>query len=109
METVYMIEAMHNFHPILVHFTIALLVISSILLLVGKIFIDRPWAEKCRSAGNWNMVIGTFSALPTIAAGFYAFATVAHDAPSHLADSYSVGDMELRPASITSMTKADAR
>jgi len=73
---------MHVLHPVFVHFTVALLITAALLLFVARV---HPWAEKCRVVGNWNLIIGAISLLPTVGAGFYAFNTVAHDAPSHLA------------------------
>lgn len=80
-----MTGSLHSIHPMLVHFTIALLISSSVLLLVGKVFVDRGWAHNCRTVGNWNMILGALSALATVAAGMYAFNTVNHDTASHLA------------------------
>lgn len=80
-----MTGSLHSIHPMLVHFTIALLISSSVLLLVGKVFINRAWASNCRTVGNWNMILGALSALATVAAGVVAFNTVNHDTASHLA------------------------
>ena len=64
-----MTGSLHSIHPMLVHFTIALLISSSVLLLIGKVFVDRVWAHNCRTVGNWNMILGALSALATVAAG----------------------------------------
>lgn len=80
-----MTGSLHSIHPMLVHFTIALLITSSMLLLIGKLFVNKTWAESCRTAGSWNMIIGALFSLATVVSGFQAFATVAHDTPSHLA------------------------
>ncbi len=76
-----MIEIIPNWHPFFVHFTVALLLVSVVLYLVG-------WLAKCEQAtlvARWNLWLGAGVSLVTLAAGFQAFNTVAHDTPSHLA------------------------
>lgn len=74
-----MIEIIPNWHPVFVHFTVALLSVSLGLFIVGKF-------AKCDQAtlvAKWNLWIGAAISLLTLAAGFYAYNTVAHDTPSH--------------------------
>jgi len=74
-----MIEIIPNWHPVFVHFTVALLSVSLGLFVLSLIV-------KCDQAvlvAKWNLWIGAGISLLTLAAGFYAYNTVAHDTPSH--------------------------
>lgn len=75
------IEIIPNWHPVFVHFTIGLLSVSALLYLAGSLLKK----ENLLIAARWNLWIGTFITVGTVFAGFYAYNTVAHDAPSHLA------------------------
>ncbi len=79
------IEIIPNWHPIFVHFTIGLLSISAILYLAGFILKNHEIGSNFTIIGRWNLWLGAFFTLGTVAAGFYAYNTVAHDAPSHAA------------------------
>ncbi|MAS87243.1 MAG: hypothetical protein CMH30_04615 [Micavibrio sp.] len=74
-------EIIPNWHPILVHFTVALLSISALLYLAAYVFKK----EKLLIAARLNLWIGAAITLGTLAAGLYAYYTVAHDALSHSA------------------------
>lgn len=74
-----MIEIIPNWHPVFVHFTVALLTVSLGLFLFSQLV-------KCDQAvlvAKWNLWIGAGVSLLTLVAGFYAYNTVAHDTPSH--------------------------
>ena len=74
-----MIEIIPNWHPVFVHFTVALLSVSLGLFVLSLIV-------KCEQAvlvAKWNLWIGAGISLLTLAAGVYAYNTVAHDTPSH--------------------------
>ena len=75
------IEIIPNWHPILVHFTVALLSISGLLYLAGRALKNANLLLVAR----WNLWIGAIITIGTVLAGFYAYNTVAHDAPSHAA------------------------
>jgi uncharacterized membrane protein len=78
-----MFEILPNWHPLAVHFTVALLLTSSLLFLVGTIFPRRaPWSAATLVA-RWNLGLGIMAALLTLATGWQAYNTVAHDTPSH--------------------------
>jgi uncharacterized membrane protein len=74
-------EIIPNWHPIFVHFTIGLLSISALLYLAGWILKK----ENLLIAARWNLWIGALVTIGTVLAGFYAYNTVVHDAPSHAA------------------------
>jgi uncharacterized membrane protein len=75
-----------NLHPILVHFTVGLLVTGALVLALSACaFRGKPWHGSMRSAGDWMLMLGLIAAGATLIAGFFAYYTVAHDAPSHAA------------------------
>ena len=80
-----MLNILPNWHPIFVHFTVALLTVAAGMHLVSH-FVTRPeLRNQLTIAARWNLWIGIAATLLTVAAGWYAFNTVNHDAPSHLA------------------------
>lgn len=80
------IEIIPNWHPILVHFTIALLSIS-VLLFLAESFV-RKWSLHIHlvTVARWNLWLGSLAAIATVIAGFDAFNSVAHGSEAqHLA------------------------
>ncbi len=77
-------EIIPNWHPIFVHFTIALFSIAT-MLIVSSLFIKNDFKSKVLEAGYINLWLGCLFTFITVAAGFYAYNTVAHDEPSHAA------------------------
>ncbi len=80
-----MIEIIPNWHPIFVHFTVALLTTATLLFLVAAIARSQPWADAVLTTAHWNLWLGAALTVLTVAAGFYAYNTVTHDDPSHAA------------------------
>ncbi len=78
-------EIIPNWHPILVHFTIALLAIATVLFGVSALWRGRRWSPGIEAAANWNLWLGVAVTALTIAAGLQAAETVAHDEAAHLA------------------------
>lgn len=74
-----------NWHPFLVHFTLALPVTAAGLFLVAQLMRERPVAAHLTTAGRWALWLGAASAVLAVAAGFQAYYSVAHDVPSHAA------------------------
>ncbi len=81
-------EIIPNLHPVFVHFTVALISVSAGLFVALALF-GRALPEGLRLqlgiVARWNLWIGAVITLVTVAAGFYAYNTVAHDGPSHVA------------------------
>ncbi|MFP5345027.1 MAG: DUF2231 domain-containing protein [Gammaproteobacteria bacterium] len=80
-----MIEIIPNWHPIFVHFTVALWSLA-VLFSVSLPFIKSPslhaeWIVLAR----WNLWLGSAFAIVTAVSGLLAFNSVAHDTPSHAA------------------------
>lgn len=87
---IHLIEIIPNWHPIFVHFTVALVSIAvafyvlAYLAARSKIISNQLIAEFA-TVGQWCLWVGGFITILTILAGFYAFNTVNHDEPAHLA------------------------
>ncbi len=79
------IEIIPNWHPVLVHFTVALFSMAALLYLTGFLFKNHKMGPNFIMIGRWNLWLGALFTLGTVAAGFYAYNTVAHDSPSHAA------------------------
>ncbi|WP_416877445.1 DUF2231 domain-containing protein [Litorimonas sp.] len=74
-----------NIHPVLVHFAYALSLSAFGIYIVGRLLPAGPRKESTQPAGDWMLALGALAIIGTIAAGFYAYYTVAHDGPSHAA------------------------
>ena len=79
------IEIIPNLHPIFVHFTVALLIISTALFVIAKILKGRFENKALLNAAYVNLWIGSLLTIATVAMGLYAYYTVQHDSPSHAA------------------------
>lgn len=77
-------EIIPNLHPIFVHFTVALLSLSVGLYVVTP-FVKSPLKEQWQTVARWALWFGAGITIITGFAGLYAYNTVAHDTPSHLA------------------------
>ncbi|MAZ44197.1 MAG: hypothetical protein CMF48_03355 [Legionellales bacterium] len=80
-----MIEILPNWHPVLVHFTVALYFTAGMLLLLAKAFNGQHWTESVTKAAHINLWVGGLITFLTLGAGFHAYMTVPHDAVSHQA------------------------
>ena len=80
-----MIEIIPNWHPVFVHFTVALLIIAAIIHLLSHFLPKGDLVNQLAIVARWNFRFGMGFTLLTISAGWYAYNTVAHDVPSHLA------------------------
>lgn len=80
-----MIEIVPNWHPIFVHFSVALLITATLLHLASHVVKNEELSKKCALVGRWNLWLGASFTVLTVAAGLYAYYTVTHDTPSHSA------------------------
>ena len=80
-----MIEVLPNWHPIFVHFTVALMSVAALCFLFAHLFQGSQSRDQLLNVAKWNFWIGSLSAIATVLAGWYAFNTVNHDTPSHTA------------------------
>lgn len=80
------IEIIPNWHPILVHFTIALLSVSVVLFLAESFVRKSPLHIQLVTVARWNLWLGSLAAIATVVAGFDAFNSVPHGSEAqHLA------------------------
>lgn len=79
-----MFEIIPNWHPIFVHFTVALLSLAAALFVLLR-FVPEPLRQQWETVARWNLWIGAAVTVLTGITGFHAYNTVAHDVPSHLA------------------------
>ncbi|NOY73674.1 MAG: DUF2231 domain-containing protein [Gammaproteobacteria bacterium] len=80
-----MVEIIPNWHPLFVHFTVALLSISVVLFTLTKLVTDWRLEDQWLATAYWNLWIGVAISVVTVIAGFIAFNSVGHDTPSHVA------------------------
>jgi uncharacterized membrane protein len=80
-----MFEIVPNWHPLFVHFTVALYAASFLFFVLRRVFFGQAWSRECLSAAFWTLWLSAAISILTVVAGFYAFNTVRHDAPSHAA------------------------
>ncbi len=73
------IASMQNFHPLFVHYPIALLSVFVLVEFLGVVF----KCETCLKAGSWFLYFGTLAAIAAVAAGYYAASTVPHPESVH--------------------------
>ncbi len=78
-----MIEVIPNWHPVFVHFTVALISVATFFYCVGFFLHNKRLGKEMLITGRWCLWTGTLAAIATIAAGFIAYYTVDHDTPSH--------------------------
>lgn len=80
-----MFEIIPNWHPVFVHFTVALWSLAALFYLsmplVKSPSLHAQWAILAR----WNLWLGSVFAIVTAVFGLLAFNSVAHDTPSHAA------------------------
>ena len=73
-----------NWHPIFVHFTVALFSLAAGLFVIS-LFVKSPLKEQWQLVARWNLWFGAGLTVITALTGLYAYNTVAHDTPSHAA------------------------
>lgn len=78
-----MVEIIPNWHPLFVHFTVALLSVSIGLLVVGYFVSNEQWQKQILTVAYWNLWLGVLITLVTVSAGWIAFNSVEHDDPAH--------------------------
>lgn len=76
-------EILPNWHPIVVHFAIGLLLTAVVLFVIGSLLARLPAGATTTAAARLNLGLGVAAALVALATGWQADNSVAHDAPSH--------------------------
>lgn len=80
-----MIQIIPNWHPIFVHFSVALLSLAVVFSLADLVLREGKLKQQWQILVRWNLWLGTGFSIATALAGWYAYNTVAHDTPSHAA------------------------
>ncbi len=80
-----MIEIIPNWHPVFVHFTVALFSIAVLFFILGTALPNHKWRDQWLTVAHWNLWVGAAISLLTATAGWFAFNSVNHDTPSHAA------------------------
>ncbi|HHT7621122.1 TPA: DUF2231 domain-containing protein [Legionella pneumophila] len=83
-----MIEIIPNWHPIFVHFTVALFTVSVIFYALIYFASNTRWKinpfiVELEIVVRWCLWLAALSTIATVSAGFYAFYTVKHGAMAH--------------------------
>ncbi len=78
-------EIIPNWHPIFVHFTVALLSIATGLYLLSVLVTNAQLKQQWRIVARWNLWLGMAITVLTVLTGWDAYSTVLHDEPSHIA------------------------
>src|SRR3984885_15570752 len=61
-----------NWHPLVVHFPIALILSATALLLAARLLRSEAWAASAATVGTWNLCMGAAAALFALATGLSA-------------------------------------
>lgn len=80
-----MIEIVPNWHPLFVHFTVALLSIAALLKLAAWFVSSETLRTQWQIVARWNLWLGAGFTVLTVATGWLAYNSVTHDTPSHAA------------------------
>jgi len=80
-----MIDIIPNWHPIFVHFALALLTVSALFHVIALFNAKSTNYYTFENVANWNLWLGSGFAVITVVTGWIAYNTVEHDTASHLA------------------------
>tara|TARA_R110001583_G_scaffold38455_4_gene124302 strand:- start:4750 stop:5499 length:750 start_codon:yes stop_codon:yes gene_type:complete len=80
-----MIEIIPNWHPFVIHFSVALLCFSTALFLLGYIPALNKKRDELLVTAKWSLYIGTCFTVLAVASGWQAYSSVNHDTAGHAA------------------------
>ena len=80
-----MIELIPNWHPVLVHFTVALLSLAAVLHWLALLPLPAGMRAEWKVVARWLLWLGALFAIATVVTGWLAYNSVAHDDASHAA------------------------
>jgi uncharacterized membrane protein len=78
-------EIIPNFHPLAVHFPIALIMLSAFFHVLGWFSRGSRCGNHCAILGHTTLWLGALAAIPTVLLGWMASNSVNHDEAGHLA------------------------
>lgn len=79
------IQIIPNWHAVIVHFPVALLITATGLCIAARIAGDRPLGCDLYKAARWNLWVGVLAAVFAVGTGWYAYQSVNHDEAGHAA------------------------
>jgi uncharacterized membrane protein len=79
-----------SWHPLVVHFPIALVLVATALLLAARLLRNHSLAETAATVGTWNLCLGAVAALFALATGLGAVLDLDVSAATHQAISVHV-------------------
>ena len=59
-----MIEIIPNWHPVLVHFTVALLTIAAVIYLLSRLLPNGKLTNQLTIVAHWNLWLGVWVIIP---------------------------------------------
>jgi len=80
-----MFDILPNWHPVFVHFSVALLTVSVVFHVLVQGLRDGWVRREIAVVADWSLWLGTLFTAVTAVAGWFAYNSVAHDEPSHAA------------------------
>lgn len=80
-----MIELIPNWHPVMVHFTVALLALAVILHWLTLLLLPPALRTDWKVVARWLLWLGALFAIATAVTGWLAYNSVEHDDVSHAA------------------------
>lgn len=78
-----MLKAPYLWHPIFVHFNVALLSVATGFYVLATLFKQSRFRAQWLTVAHWNFALGLAMTLFTILFGWVAFTTVNHEAAAH--------------------------
>src|SRR2546423_14127776 len=76
-------EHPYLWHPIFVHFTVALLIVAAFFYAAAALTKNEAWRPRLLNAGELNLWVGAALSTFTVALGAIAYGTVPHDDVAH--------------------------
>ena len=80
-----MIQIIPNFHPVVVHFPIALTIVSFVAALASQLFKKRVFANQLATVSHYLLWLAAATALVAVTFGWLAYNSVNHDNAGHAA------------------------
>lgn len=80
-----MFKIIPNYHPVVIHFPIALTIVAFAAALVSQLFKKRVFASQLATVSHYLLWLAAISAVVAVAFGWLAYNSVNHDDAGHIA------------------------